>query len=103
MTAKKGGWVRIYDVVLTSEERAPQVPDDTKNVPLERWVTGLLVEDTAEIGDKVTVETLTGRKVTGELVEIAPTYRHSFGNHVPELLKIGRDLREILFGGEADA
>lgn len=97
--AKKGDWVRIHDIVLTPEERAPQVPDDTKSVPLELWVKGF-VENDAAIGDNVTVTTLTGRKVSGDLVEISPTYTHSFGDYVPELNKISAQLREILFGGD---
>lgn len=98
MKAKKGDWVKIHSIVLKPEERAPQVPDDTKLVPLETWVKGFLQED-AELGDLVKVETYTGRFVEGTLVETAPTFRHSFGENVPELLQIGKQLREILFGG----
>lgn len=102
VVAKKGDWVRIYNIVLTPEERAPQVPDDTKQVPLEQWTKGYLLSD-AEIGDEVEVETLVGRKAAGKLVEVNPTYTHSFGNFVPELLCIGKQLREILFGGDENA
>lgn len=101
MHVKKGDWVKIHRVVLTSEQRAPQVPDDTKEVPLEMWVKGF-AESESKLGEDVTVKTITGRYETGKVVEINPTYSHSFGNFVPELLKIGMDLREILFGGEAD-
>lgn len=100
--AKKGDWVRVHGIVLTSEERAPQIPDDTKSVPLEIWTKGFLQSDEAEIGDIVQVKTLTGRMAEGELVETMPTYSHSFGNCVPELLHIGLQLREILFGGETN-
>ncbi len=95
---KKGEWVKIHSIVLTEDMRAPQVPDDTKKVPLETWVKGFLLED-GTIGDEVTVKTLTGRKVKGKIVEEAPTFKHSFGDNVPELLEIGAQLREILFGG----
>jgi hypothetical protein len=98
MKAKKGDWVKIHSIVLKPEERAPQVPDDTKLVPLETWVKGF-IQDDAELGDQVKVETYTGRLVEGKLVEIAPTFKHSFGENVPELLQIGKQLREILFGG----
>jgi hypothetical protein len=101
MKAKKGDWVKIHSIVLQPSERAPQVPDDTKKVPLETWVKGYLQED-AEQGEQVKVKTYTGRVVEGTLVEISPTFRHSFGENVPELLEIGQQLREILFGGEAD-
>ncbi len=99
MSAKKGDWVNIYNVVLKPEERAPQVPEDTKGVPLETWVKGFIEED-AEIGDMVTIKTMTGRAVRGKLVEVTPSYNHSFGNTVPEVFKIGLQLKEILFGGE---
>lgn len=101
MAAKKGDWVNIHNIVLTPEERAPQVPEDTKKVPLEMWVKGYAQSD-CEIGDEVEVITITGRRVTGKVVEIAPTYSHSFGKHIPELLQIGSQLREILFGGDSD-
>jgi hypothetical protein len=99
MKAKKGEWVKVHSIVLQPEERAPQVPDDTKKVPLETWVKGFLTDE-ASLGDTVTVKTYTGRLVEGTLVEIAPTFKHSFGENVPELLQIGIQLREILFGGD---
>jgi hypothetical protein len=101
MNAKKGDWVKIYRVILKPEERAPQVPDDTKLVPLEMWVKGFITAD-AELGDIVEVKTITGRMESGKLVEINPTYTHSFGNFIPELLQIGLDLKQILFGGDSD-
>lgn len=94
----KGEWVLIHDIILTPEERAPQVPDDTKKVPLETWVKGFLLED-AKIGDRVTVKTMTGRFVEGELLEVNPYYKHDYGKCVPELLQIGLQAKEILFGG----
>jgi hypothetical protein len=100
MKAIKGDWVRIYDIVLTSDERAPQVPDDTKIVPLEMWNKGFLLDDQAEIGDKVRVETYIGRKIEGELIEINPAYDHNYGICIPELLYIGRQARELLEEGE---
>ncbi len=45
MKAKKGDWVKIHSIVLQPEERAPQVPEDTKKVPLETWVKGFLLDD----------------------------------------------------------
>ena len=101
-TIKKGSWVRIYDVVLKSSERAPNLPEDTKKVALEMWNKGILVAD-AKIGDRVQIKTLTNRMVEGKLLEENPTYNHSFGKFMPEILPIGRQLREILRGGEKDA
>ncbi len=96
---KKGEWVLIHNIVLSPEERAPQVPDDTKKVPLELWVKGYLQED-AHIGDEVTILTRTKRLAKGKLLEVNPYYKHDFGKFIPELLKIGDQVRDILFGGE---
>ncbi len=96
---KKNEWVQVHSVVLTTEERAPQVPDDTKSVPLEMWVKGYLTKD-AEMGDLVTVKTVTGRLVEGKLIQVNPTFRHSFGEFIPEILEIDRTVRKELFGGD---
>ena len=96
---RKGEWVRIHKIILQPSERAPQVPDDTKKVPLEMWTKGYLDAD-AEIGAEVSVTTATGRKETGTLLEMNHSYSHAFGEFVPELLAIDRQVREILFGGE---
>jgi len=96
---KKGEWVRIHKIILPPEERAPQVPDDTKKVPYEMWTKGYLDAD-AEMGGEVTVTTVTGRKETGTLIEVNHAYEHDFGKFVPELLAIDKQVREILFGGE---
>jgi hypothetical protein len=92
---KKGSWVEIHRVILTPQERAPQVPDDTKRVPLEMRVKGFLASD-AKIGDEVTILTAAGRTVTGRLVEVNPAYTHGFGPPVPELTPIGREVRQIV-------
>lgn len=96
MDAKKGTWVRIHNIVLKPEERSPHLPEDTRKVPLEMWVKGFLLNDEANIGDMVEVETYIGRKEKGKLVEVNPYYTHSFGKCVPELLYIGRQLRGII-------
>ena len=101
MNVKKGDWVRIHSIIFTPDQRAPQVPDDTKKVPLEMWVKGFSDRD-ANLGDEVEVTTIVGRKEKGVIVEINPAYRHSFGNYVPEIMQIGIQLKEILFGGDAD-
>jgi len=101
MLAKKGEWVLIYNVVLEPKDRAPQIPEDTKKVPLEMWVKGFLLDD-AKIGEIVTIETIVGRKVSGKLLEKFPSHNPNYGNHVPEILQIGKTLKEILFQGEAE-
>ncbi|MCT4595142.1 MAG: 2-amino-4-oxopentanoate thiolase subunit OrtA [Anaeromicrobium sp.] len=97
--AKAGDWVLIHNIVLKPEERAAQVPDDTKKVPLECFVKGFLMED-GVVGDRVKVKTITGRIEEGTLREVNPAYTHNYGKFIPELLQIGITLREILFGGE---
>ena len=96
---KKGTWVLIHRNILSPAERAPQIPEDTKKVPLEMWIKGYLTED-AKVGDEVKVTTRTGREETGTLLEAEPYYKHDFGKFVPELLKISAQVREITFGGE---
>lgn len=99
---KKGDWVRVHRIILQPDERAPQVPEDTKSVPLEMWVKGYLIDDEAKLGDEVKITTITGRTEYGKLLEVNPSYDHSFGNFIPELLEIGQQLRGILFGGDSD-
>ncbi|GHV82786.1 2-amino-4-ketopentanoate thiolase subunit alpha [Spirochaetia bacterium] len=96
----KGTWVLIHKIILQSSERAPQVPQDTKCVPLEMWVKGRLQAD-AEIGAQVEVITRTGRLESGKLLEANPSYKHGFGGYVPELLVISEQVRDIVFGGAA--
>lgn len=97
--AKKGDWVRIHAVVLKASDRTAKIPDDTKACDLEMWTKGFLQED-AEIGEQVTVETAVGRLEKGELIEVNPYYTHSYGKFVPELIQIDKQLREIMFGGD---
>ena len=98
--AKKGDWVRIHKVVLPAAERTAKIPDDTKQVDFEMWVKGTLQNETAEIGEEVTIVTATGREETGKLLEVNPYYTHSYGKFVPEIVQIDRQLREVLFGGD---
>jgi hypothetical protein len=95
----KGSWVLIHRNILEPSERAPQVPGDTKNVPLEMWVKGTLQTD-AETGSEVEVVTRTGRRKQGTLLEANPAYTHGFGGFVPELLEISRQVRAVVFEGE---
>lgn len=95
-TARRGDWVQIHRIVLAAGERAPQVPPDTQARPLEMWVKGHLAVESAALGDQVQVTTLAGRREEGRLVAVLPAYGHDFGEPVPELLGIGRELRAIL-------
>ncbi len=98
--ANKNDWVRIHRNVLEPEERTGKLPEDTKAVPLEMWVKGWLQEETAELGDTVTVLTSVGRKEQGKLIEVNPCYELNYGSFVPEILEIDKQLRTALFGGE---
>ncbi len=92
-TCKVGQWVQVHRIVLEAGQRAQGVPEDTARVPLRMWVKGFARSE-ASLGSQVTVLTQAGREVTGELVAINPAYEHGFGQPVPELLEVGRDLRQ---------
>jgi hypothetical protein len=85
---KAGTWVEIEAVLLKPEERAPNLPPETAKVPYVLKVSGFLVRDAA-LGTEATVRTLIGLEYTGTVKIINPSYSHSFGATVPELLMIG--------------
>ena len=87
---KQGTWVEIEQVVLAPEERAPTLPEDTQKVPYILHVSGFLTAE-AEIGRQVTLRTLIGRELSGALRLVNPSYTHSFGTTIPELLTIGTE------------
>ena len=97
--AKKGDWVQIENVILSAGERAPQVPVDTQNCDLKMWVKGEALSDVEE-GNILQVRTTTGRIVEGYFVDVNQRYPHDYGDFQPELLKIERQLKGIVFGGE---
>ncbi|MDN5279228.1 MAG: 2-amino-4-ketopentanoate thiolase alpha subunit [Clostridiales bacterium] len=85
---KAGTWVEIEKMILSSDQRAPQVPEDTRKTPYIMRVAGFLTSD-AKIGDEVKIKTLIGRELNGTLKVVRPHYEHSFGETVEELLNIG--------------
>ena len=87
-----GEWVEVERVLLEPADRAANLPEDTAAQPLRIWVKGF-ARAAAAIGDELTVETMTGREVTGTLTEVNPGYFHTFGKPAPELTAVGRDLR----------
>lgn len=98
--ARPGDWVQIHRVALPPGERAPQVPADTQAVPLEMWVKGFLVQG-GELGRPARIKTVAGRELEGTLVAIEPAPGHDFGEPVPELVRIGSEVRPLLApGGE---
>jgi len=96
MQASRGDWVQIHLVVLEAGKRAPQVPEDTALVPLEMKVKGCLVEESAAVGDTVSVRTAVGREIKGKLIAVDPPYEVGYGPPPVELRQVGSELREIL-------
>ena len=86
----KGTWVEIEQVILTPEQRASTLPEDTKKTPYMMHISGFLTKD-AEMGEAVEVSSIIGRLHTGKLITVNPSYSHSFGKTVPELLTIGTE------------
>ena len=95
--AKNDDWVRIHSVVLNADERTAKIPEDTQKCDLQQWTKGFLQDQSADIGDEVTVKTAANRIVRGTLVEDGPYYTHSYGKFIPEIIEIDRQLREIMF------
>jgi len=93
----KGTWVEIHRIVLLAGERAPQVPDDTRQFPLEMRVKGFLVAP-ASAGEEAEIVTLVGRRLRGVVRQINPAYTHGFGAPIAELSGIGREVRALLHG-----
>ena len=94
---EQGSWVEVHRVVLQAGERAPQVPEDTSQVPLEVRVRGFLMHPAA-LGDDAEVRTASGRCLRGVLREVNPAYTHGFGSPVAALSGIREELRERLSG-----
>ena len=90
--AKKGTWVEVERVLFKPEERAPNLPEDTRKCPYMLIISGFLQQD-AKIGDEVTILSIIGHEHVGVLKTIEPSYSHSFGHIVPELLTIGTEAR----------
>jgi hypothetical protein len=93
--AKAGDWVEVECTLLEPADRSANLPPETAQKPLTMWVKGFALCD-ADVGGEMTVETMTGRTVTGTLSAVNPGYFHTFGRPVPELVGIGRDLRKQL-------
>lgn len=95
----KGTWVLIQTDLLAPNERALTLPEATRRVPLRQWLKGTLVDD-ASLNDQATIQTVTGRFVSGTLIEVNPSYRHDFGSDCPELRTIRAILQKALSQAE---
>jgi hypothetical protein len=90
-----GDWVELERVLLEPAERSSNLPPETADKPLKVWLKGF-ARSGAAIDDTLTVETMTGRPVTGKLSAVNPGYFHTFGRPIPELWHVGADLRRRL-------
>lgn len=88
-------WVEIHAIVLEGGSRAPQVPPETQQVPLEMRLRGFLAQEAA-IGDEVDIVTPAGRVLRGRLSAVQPPYTHMYGAPIPELLAVGAEARALL-------
>lgn len=97
----KGSYVEIEKQVLSSEERAFNIPEETRKTPLKLWAKGFLEED-SEIGKVGKIVTINSRHLEGIITELNPSYTHDFGEFVPEILYIGTQAKAILRGDKID-
>jgi len=97
----KGTWVTIRKTILEPENRAAGIPEDTAATPLIMWVNGFLEHD-AEIEQAAAVRTKMNRIEEGILEVVDPTTEVNYGSYVPEIVRIGTQARNILFGGGQD-
>lgn len=93
--AAKQTWVEIHCVVLEAGQRAPQAPNDTRQVALEMTVKGFLAHE-ATLGQQVEILTPAGRTLKGTLTAINPPYTHTFGTPLAELSTIASEVRTLL-------
>ena len=93
---KKGAWVTIESVVIPASERIG-TNSGARGTDFKKWVRGTLMRR-AEIGGPAAVVTQAGRKESGTLVEVNPSFGVSCGTYVPELRKAGDQARELICG-----
>jgi hypothetical protein len=92
---KAGDWVEVERVLLEPADRSKNLPPETAEKPLRMWIKGF-AQSAGVLGDVMTVETMTGRLVEGALSAVNPGYFHTFGKPIPELTRVGVDLRARL-------
>jgi len=92
---RAGDWVEVERVLLEPADRSKNLPPETAEKPLRMWIKGF-ARVAGALGDPMTIETMTGRLVEGSLSAINPGYFHTFGDPIPELARVGVDLRARL-------
>ena len=93
--AREGDWVEVECRLLDPADRSKNLPPETAEKPLMMWVKGFALGE-ADMGEELIVETITGRRVTGALSAVNPGYYITYGDPIPELTRVGRDLRRQL-------
>ncbi|SUY46131.1 Uncharacterised protein [Clostridium putrefaciens] len=92
---RKGTWIEIEEVVLEVDDRASNIPIETKATPLKCWIRGYCMED-CDLGEYVQVKTNIGRIAKGVVVEVEPGYYHTYGKYVSEISRIGIQAKEMI-------
>jgi hypothetical protein len=88
----KGTWVEVERTLVSADRRMPvRVLDPAKLPSYLVRVSGFLLED-AELGQQVRIRTIMGKIHIGKLRIQSPSYGHSFGHTVPELMRPSRAL-----------
>ncbi len=94
--ARKGDLVQVHKIILKPDQRPNTLPECTRAVPYEGWLKGFLINESANFGDEVKIETSIGREISGVLTQVNPTYDHNFGIPQKELVYIGNESRRRL-------
>jgi hypothetical protein len=94
--AKKGDLVQIRKIILEPSQRSDGLPPSTRKVPYACRIKGFLQDEHAMIGNKAEIETFIGRKISGILYQVNPTYDHGFGEPQYEILFIGKEVKHQL-------
>ncbi|WUH99968.1 2-amino-4-oxopentanoate thiolase subunit OrtA [Spirillospora sp. NBC_00431] len=94
-----GTRVLVRYTLLAPEERAPNLPEDTRAVPYVVRTKGILLAE-AHAGEQVLVRTPTGREVAGELVLPDPADEHGFGRAHPALVRVIDEIGKLRWRGE---
>jgi 2-amino-4-ketopentanoate thiolase alpha subunit len=94
--AKRGDFIQVHKVILEPDQRMEGLPPSTKSVPYECWIKGFLIDEKANKGDKVRIETFIGREISGTMDLVNPVYEHNFGVPQREILPIGNEVKKQL-------
>jgi 2-amino-4-ketopentanoate thiolase alpha subunit len=90
-----GTWVELERVILKPGKRAPGIPADTASVPFAARVRGFLLTP-ARMGTTAQARTQAERVVAGRLRAVLPRNPADFGDPSPELLRVGKAMKQRL-------